>query len=290
MDSMRSLNTSLPTSSSKAQRAQPPEQLLQSFKTAALSVTNLYKTAATGQAQVRQSGYQDALDDLLTFLDKENLGLDDGEGWKVRTWATERLDGTAPAQSPGESDDDGKGEAEVRARSSSPAIPRNQSRDIHQTRQRTRSSSPKRTESAPPTTAATTLPPPASILPRSDAFTFRSAYPYPTHQDTVMESSEHEPSSLPLHISQQEPHAQTAPSSTPSVRVEVVPRHLRGGGRHGAHPRGSNRASATVSALGTGAGFKRRIPFGDFFDIGSFGNGKDGGTGGGGGGKKGRFT
>ncbi|KAI9699708.1 MAG: hypothetical protein M1836_002742 [Candelina mexicana] len=296
MDSMRSLDTSLPTSSStKTQRAQPPEQLLQAFKAAALSVTNLYKTAATGQSQARQSGYQDALDDLLIYLDKENLGLDDGEGWKVRKWATERLDGAAQAQSPGESDDDGKGEVEVRARSSSPTIPRKQSRDIQQTRYSTRSASPPRTESAPPTAAATSttiLPTQASMLPKVDAFTFRSAYPYPIQQDTVMDSSEHEPSSFPLHSSQQEPHAQSVPSSTPSLRVEVVPRHLRSGGRHGAHSnRGFNRASATVSALGTGAGFKRKIPFGEFFDIGSFNNGKDGGTGGGGGGgKKGRFT
>ncbi len=292
MDSMRSLNTSLPASSSKSQRVQPPEQLLQAFKTAALSVTNLYKTAATGQTQARESGYQDALDDLLIFLDKENLGLGDGEGWKVRTWATERLEGRAQGQSPGDSDDDGKGEVDTRARSSSPAIPRKQSRDVLQPRQDTRSASPIRTESAPPTVAAIpviTSPPSTNILPKAETFTFRSAYPYPSQQDTVMDSSDPELSSLPPHTSPQDAHAQTAPPSTPSVRVEVVPRHMRSGGRHGSHSnKGSNRSTPTVSALGTGAGYKRRIPFGEFFDIGSFGTGKEGGTGGGG--KKGRFT
>ncbi len=73
----------------------PPEQLLQAFKTAALSVTNLYKSAVTDQNNSRAAGYQDALDDLLRFLDSENLGLQDGEGWRVRQWATERYDHTA---------------------------------------------------------------------------------------------------------------------------------------------------------------------------------------------------
>ncbi|KIX95312.1 uncharacterized protein Z520_08829 [Fonsecaea multimorphosa CBS 102226] len=89
MDSMRSLNTSLPST-----RPAPPEQLLQAFRTAALSVTNLYKSAVTDQNASRQAGYQDALEDLLSFLDKENLGLQDGEGWRVRQWATERYEGS----------------------------------------------------------------------------------------------------------------------------------------------------------------------------------------------------
>ncbi|KAJ5868645.1 hypothetical protein N7534_003198 [Penicillium rubens] len=80
MDSMRSLNTSLPSSTP---RPQPPEQLLQQFKAAALSVTNLYKNAVCEQAQARSLGYQEAIEDLLHFLDRENLGLGDGEGWKL---------------------------------------------------------------------------------------------------------------------------------------------------------------------------------------------------------------
>ena len=89
---MRSLNTSLPSSTP---RPQPPEQLLQQFKTAALSVTNLYKNAVYAESQARQAGYQEAIEDLLHFLDRENLGLTDGEGWRVRQWATERSDGLA---------------------------------------------------------------------------------------------------------------------------------------------------------------------------------------------------
>ncbi|KAJ9603533.1 hypothetical protein H2200_011719 [Cladophialophora chaetospira] len=100
MDSMRSLNTSLPSA-----RPAPPEALLQAFRTAALSVTNLYKSAVTDQNASRQAGYQEALEDLLGFLDRENLGLQDGEGWRVRQWATERFDGSALPQQT-ESDDD----------------------------------------------------------------------------------------------------------------------------------------------------------------------------------------
>lgn len=114
---MRSLNTSLPSSTP---RPQPPEQLLQHFKAAALSVTNLYKHAACEQAQARQTGYQEALEDLLHFLDRENLGLGDGEGWKVRQWATEKCDGTASQNS----DDDDRADTEKPDRNSTPATAR----------------------------------------------------------------------------------------------------------------------------------------------------------------------
>ena len=71
MDSMRSLNTSLPGASPpKQQTGESSEQLLAAFKSAALSVTTLYKTAAAKQSKARADGYQDALDELLTFLDK----------------------------------------------------------------------------------------------------------------------------------------------------------------------------------------------------------------------------
>ena len=74
MDSMRGLNTALPRATpQKAAGASPtpPEALLQAFKDAALSVTKLYKTAAADQAKTRAEGFQDCLDELLTFMDKE---------------------------------------------------------------------------------------------------------------------------------------------------------------------------------------------------------------------------
>ncbi|KAI9825010.1 MAG: hypothetical protein M1819_006521 [Sarea resinae] len=283
MDSMRSLNTSLPNPSSPNPRtAQPPEQLLQAFKSAALSVTNLYKTAASDQARARQSGYQEALDELLTFLDKENLGLGDGEGWRVRRWATERLDGTGPHNT--SDSDDERETIEKRARSSSPVIQRKQSVDLR-SRPTVRSESPVRTDSAPPSIPTTTVSASqnSDITSRPEIFTFRSAHTYP--QDATMEGLDQDgnasdgASQLPT---------QTSNASTPSVRVELVPRHSRSGVRHSVHSnRTSARSSAPSSGLGNGAGFKRRIPLDEFFDIGSFGNGKDGF---GGGGKRSRFT
>ena len=97
---MRHLSSSLPGS---RRRNEQPHQLLADFKAAALSVTNLYKTATAENARSREAGYQDALDDLLAFLDRENMGLMDGEGWRVRRWATERLD-DAPKGSEDEED------------------------------------------------------------------------------------------------------------------------------------------------------------------------------------------
>jgi hypothetical protein len=273
MDSMRSLNSSLPRSSSSRRSNPPPEQLLQSFKSAALSVTNLYKTAAVDQTRAREAGYQDALDDLLVFLDKENLGLDDGEGWKVRKWATERLDGTPVGHTASDSDDDRR-ETTRRARSSSPVTQRSTVLEAEPIRQSSRSTSPVRAVSAP------MAPPPgplqtSNIFQAPDTFTFRSTIPYPHDMDTQM------PDTTP----QPEPqcHGQI-PASSPTVRVEVLPRGARTPHRA---TRQTTRQAGGTRALGSGAGSKRRIAFGDYFDIGSLGDGKEGQ---GGGGKRGRFT
>lgn len=280
MDSMRSLDTSLPTSTPHPRPAQPPEQLLQAFRTAALTVTNLYKTAATEQKQARQAGYQDALDDILTFLDKENLGLGDGEGWKVRQWATERLDRSNIATAVSESEDD-RGEGEARARSSSPVLTRKASQDLLQPRQSSRSASPSRSEpslSIPPATTNTESNPFA----RPTTFTFTATPSFPQPQDIDMQSSDNQSTST---SSQTEPHIQASSTiSGGSVRLEVVPRGSRTPHRHGSTPRHHTRSS--TREIGIGAGAKRKLQFGDFFDISNLGNGKDGF---GGGGKKGRF-
>ncbi|MCJ1454918.1 hypothetical protein MMC28_005271 [Mycoblastus sanguinarius] len=271
MDSMKSLNTSLPRSPRRKRSNPPPEQLIQSFKAAALSVTNLYKTAAADQTQARQAGYQDALDDILAFLDKENIGLGDGEGWKVRQWATERLDGSPPAHTGSDSDDD-RGELAKRARSSSPVIQRTTPQEGEQAKQPSRPTSPVRAASAP-------MAPPAStqhhgnVFQAPEVFSFRSAHPYP--QDVDMQTSD-----TTSNTSQEQ--------IPPAVRVEVVPRGSRTPHRSSNHSSRHSTRSATASrSLGPGAGSKRRVTFGDYFDLGSLGDGKDGP---GGGGKRGRFT
>ena len=279
MDSMRSLNKSLPRSP-KQRSAQPPEQLIQAFKTAALSVTNLYKTAASDQTRARQAGYQDALDDVLAFLDKENLGLGDGEGWRVRQWATERLDGSVPAHAGSDTDDD-RGETEKRARSSSPSVRRKESREILRERQPSRSTSPVRIAAPVPTLEPVqTLP---STIVKSEVFSFRSSIPYP--QDMDLQAVD----TVSIGTSPSDAQVQpAAAASTPAVRVEVVPRGSRTPHRNANHTNRHNTRSATSTrSIGSGAGSKRRIQFGDFFDIGSLGDGKDGF---GGGGKRSRFT
>lgn len=288
MESMRSLNTSLPRSPRKNRSNQPPEQLIQAFKTAALSVTNLYKTAAADQVVARQAGYQDALDDVLAFLDKENLGLDDGEGWKVRQWATERLDGSASAQA-GSDDDDDRTEAPKRARSTSPAPQRARSSDIEQNRRL--SNSPSRTVSAPvgppvgPPVSTTTQ---TMIAQTPEAFTFRSTLPYPQDIDMPTRdnaSNSMSPAESPLHLH--------TPTSGPpaSVRVEVVPCGNRTPHRGANHPsRHTTRSITSTRGLGSGAGSKRRVPLGDYFDLSSLGDRWDVRDGSSGAAKRGRFT
>ena len=278
MDSMRSLNKSLPPSP-RHRSAKPPEKLLQAFKSAALSVTNLYKTAASDEAQARFEGYQEALDNLLAFLDKESLGLGDGEGWKVRKWATERLEG-APLAAGGSDSDDERGETTKRSRSFSPALQRKLTPEAPEAQTSSLPASPVRIEStvstvlmsAPQTTVAAATP---------EVFTFRSSRAYP--QDVEMQAD-----STTASLSEPESQFQGNGSSTTSaVRVEVVPRGSRPphrGPNHNNRP--NTRSAASARSLGSGAGSKRRIAFNEYFDLGSLGDGRDSF---GGGNKRGRF-
>jgi len=281
MDSMRSLNTSLPRSPRRRKSNPPPEQLIQTFKAAALSVTNLYKTAATDQVQAREAGYQDALDDVLAFLDKENLGLGDGEGWRVRQWATERLDGSPISHGGSDSDDD-RGEMIKRVRSTSPVTKRAVVQETEQSGAVSRSASPLNTVPAPIATAPVpSAEQPNGPPPPPEVFSFRSASQYP--QDVNMQTPESLSNTTTIQSNIQ-PSEQISPSG-PAVRVEVVPRPSRMSHRGNRH---NTRAATGIRSLGTGAGAKRAFRFGDFeFDLGSLGEGKDGA---GGGAKRGRFT
>ena len=283
MDSMRSLNTSLPRTSPRrrASRQQPPEALLSAFKAAALSVTTLYKNAATDQARSRAAGYQDALDDLLVFLDRENLGLGDGEGWRVRQWATERLDGTSLGRTETDEEDDEAAEGE-KDRSSSPETVRKGHTQEPQTQEQ-----PQQHEE-PAHTQAESLPnieqlqqrqTPVFTVPQTEPFSFRSSHAYPTNHDREMNTDNSSTAGdTPSHSSM----GDNGPSP---VRVELVSRNSRN--RH--NRMNHNRQTAPgLASLGSGAGSKRKTPFGDFFDLSglSFDN-KDGN---GRGGKRGRHV
>lgn len=292
MDNLRSLNTSLPsTSSPRRQPSQPPELLLQQFKDAALNVTNLYKTAAAQHQSRYNEGYQDALEELLNFLDSKNLGLQDGEGWSVRQWATERFNGTTAAATTSTSESDEEAEAENRARSSSPVIQRKASREQLQTPTHHAQATPaaatttispphSRSESAPPVAPTVTEQAPREqahtcMIPPQAEFTFQSSHQYPSVHDIDMDNSDSEgigsPAGSTLHVNIHRPRHNS--------------RHSNRNNRSSNNTTNNNRSSSNTS-LGPGAGMKRRQPTADFFDLGGF-NGKDHT---GGGGKRSRFT
>ncbi|KAI1814173.1 hypothetical protein GGS20DRAFT_549686 [Poronia punctata] len=233
-----------------------PEQLLDAFKAAALSVTKLYKTAAAAQAKSRSDGYQDCLDDLLHFLDKRNIGLCDGEGWQVRKWATERLDGrdSAPQITDDEEDID---KAEV---ASSPELQR-----VANLPGMPNPATTVRNESAPPTASAPAAETPPLeqhqiTVPTQENFTFQSSHPYP--QDTYMNIA-----NLDLSDRNRTNDNTTQGSSATPVPQTTRPRR----DRRGIRPRNST----TTSHLGKGAGQKRPINFAELFDVGSLNFGKD---------------
>lgn len=298
---MRSLNTSLPPA---RRRTQPSAPLLQAFKSAALQVTNLYKAAASDRENAHDDGYQAAIEDLLSFMDAENLGVGDGEGWRVRQWATERIQEGMMGNTVGDSDDEP--EEEQRARSSSPAVQRNH--DRHQATSMTPSAPANNANTTTTTNVnSSTSPDPQpearssfdiSSLPKAD-FTFRASQSLP-------------PSSHDLDMANDDDaNNETADDAgdmhPPNSPVQINLRHNRSHHRNGRsnartnHNRESSRAAAAAAAaataaamaglgnLGQGAGSKRRLPFGDMFDIGpGNANGKDGF--GNGGGKRGRWT
>jgi hypothetical protein len=258
MDSMRSLKGSLPSaSSSRRQASQPPEQLLQSFKQAALAVTTLYKTAASDQAKAYEEGYQDALEELVGFLDKNNFGLQDGEGWGVRKWAMERYQGLGrQSQSSGDSDEER--DEDKRARSSSPILearlsPEDSIPQISVAMPQSNS----RSESAPPVPAPLQETNRKAMInytvPTSD-FTFRPMHEAPSVVDMDIEQPD---VTSPL----------GARTGLPTVQVSLIQRPHRNSPNHPHNTRSNSRQASSINNLGTGAGAKRRQPFGDFFDI-----------------------
>jgi hypothetical protein len=281
MDSMRHLSTSLP----RTRRHEQPE-LLSDFKAAALSVTNLYKTAAAAQDKSRAAGYQDAVEDLLAFLDQENLGLMDGEGWRVRQWAAERLvDDGGLRQAPTSEDD-----AEER-----------KEEPISSTQTVSRSSSPEIQRKMPPLAAdssdliedsaamrrnATSEPPqtvPVQQAPPTHSFTFRhNMYTLPTNHDRE--------GNMDLDAASTAPSTPTTVSTTApdSASIRLVPRSSREGRRHrrnAAPPPNANNQTINFN-LGIGAGSKRKMPYPDFFDISGMNNDESGSRGG----KRGRHA
>ncbi|RDA87178.1 hypothetical protein CP532_4242 [Ophiocordyceps camponoti-leonardi (nom. inval.)] len=214
---------------------EPPEQLLDVFKAAALSVTKLYKTSALAESRARTEGYQECLQDLLMLLDRENLGLRDGEGWTIRAWATERLEVRDPTLLQATESED---EVERSDRTTSPELPRTSTEPQQQ-----QQSAQKPAE--PPTTSVVSIPeePARIVVPTQDAFTFQSTHPYPNIATLDLSDSRHD---------------------VPPLQVPRNPK---------ARMSGSKSTSRTSGHLGRGAGNKRRWDLNDFF--GGCLNGKD---------------
>ncbi|KAK7429609.1 hypothetical protein QQZ08_003804 [Neonectria magnoliae] len=233
MDPMRGVSAA---AGKQPAHTESTEQLLDVFKAAALSVTKLYKTSASAQSKARADGYQDCLDDLLSFLDKQSMGLDDGEGWRIRRWATERLDGRDSGSQSLDSED----EVEKAETASSPELTRSNSASRLSTTQ-------VRTDSAPPTIAPIVEEPAPIIVPTQDTFTFQSSHAYPNIAT--------------LDLSDSRPHDG---SSLPPTRASKA--RLNGG---------TNRPLPRPGAhLTQRAGSKRKLNFDEIFDLGSLG-GKD---------------
>ncbi|XXH03941.1 hypothetical protein Hte_010349 [Hypoxylon texense] len=222
-----------------------PEQLLDAFKAAALSVTKLYKNSAAGMTKARSDGYQDCLDDLLAFLDKSNIGLSDGEGWQIRKWATERLDGRE--SQPVESED----EVEKSEPVSSP--------EMHHSVAHTSG-----TAHAPPPAPAQQPEHPVAgeqmtTVPTQEVFTFRAPYHPSYSQDTYPNLEK-----LDLSDSTRLNDNATQGSATVPITHTAKSRNNKRGTR-----------SRPTNQLGKGAGQKRAINLAELFDVGGVTFGKD---------------
>lgn len=248
MDSMRSLNKSLPKT-----KRQP--DVHQSFRTAALNVTNLYKSALADLDRARVDGYQEAVEELLSFLDKENIGTGIGEGWRLRQWATERLEGAQPKQPGSDSEEDELDDK--RARSSSPIM--EHSIVLEDPRTSTASvETAHRSDSAPPPvqTEATTVDSDASSL--NHVFQFSGHQTYPSSNNNNNDAS--------------------AVSDFAAAARRAFPSPRRTSNRPSS--RNLQRSAAqNLLQLGNGAGQKRRIMH-DFFNVDGFNDRRDGSSGG----------
>jgi len=247
--------------------SRPPQDLLSAFRAAALSVTTLYKSAASLQAPARAEGYQDAIEDLLLFLDKEHIGLGDGEGWRIRQWATGKLDGQEINNNENEEEEEEQHQHQQQQQhhhhddeeqvenNVSDQTPADQESTVEDLAISVELPPREPVELVKPTTAkpneSTTFP---SHPISQDVFTFRSQHQYPTnHQRDVSMDG--------LSI--------TDSMSNNNSNAFVKPDISTKSNRH-RHQRTNNQRSSHTSrgSLGTGAGSKRKIPFENFFDLG----------------------
>jgi hypothetical protein len=217
----------------------------------------LYKSAIAELDKTRTDGYQEALEDLIGFLDRENLGVGDGEGWRIRQWAMERLDGALPGSNNSDSDEEIL--EEKRARSSSPVMERNSSPEETRSSAPPHAESTHRPDSAPPVQIEDATPAETEINFPQSMFHFSSPVAYPTANSNDSAGPD---------------------LSSTARRAFATPR------RSSTRPsRNLQRAAASnLFSLGNGAGQKRKMM--DFFNLDGLNDRRDGP----GGGSKRRLT
>jgi hypothetical protein len=238
--------------------------LLEAFRAAALSVTKLYKTSAQAQAKSRADGYQDCLEDLLAFLDRENIGLQaNGEGARIRRWVLERLDGRETNSPPPVEIEEETDRPDTQV-PSSPQMQRAAIPSATAQRQRDKDDIIVGRDASAPPILTTTPAAPSQIdlddivVPTQETFTFQSSHPYP-HDEALRLAS--------LNLS--DAGTSNGPSSNNRTTTPRNGARYRNGRPT---PPGNSR-----TPLGRGAGQKRKVNLAEIFDLGSLeqANGKD---------------
>jgi hypothetical protein len=229
--------------------------LLDAFRGAALSVTKLYKTASQHLAKARADGYQDCLEDLILFLDKESFIGSAEDAARIRRWAAERQEGRETVSQSLESEDevDSKPDAAsspVVMRACIPPQPTTTRYEVHM-----KDHSPPAPASAPPTVAPISEVPPI-VVPTRDVFTFQSNVPYPPYPPDISLDG--------LDLSDSQSHNRHAPTTNTSTPTSTT-----------RHPRGRNGRAPPRGTAARMSGQKRKVNLDEIFDLSSLGHGKD---------------
>jgi len=219
-------------------------ELLDAFRAAALSVTKLYKISASSQAKSRTDGYHDCLEDILAFLDREGLGVSDGEASRVRKWVVERIDGREAISQALESEDEAE-KPDV----TSPQTQRSNSAPQPSVARNEIQMKDPAPPNIPPVQSVSPLAEETEIVvPSLETFSFQSPMPYPPDYMSL------------ANLDLSDTHAQ-APTRGPTAS-STTPRITR---------TRTGRAGPRIS-VSRGAGQKRKVNLAEIFDI---GNGKD---------------
>lgn len=112
---MNGLQGSLPLSSKRR------TALLQPFRDSAYNLTAFFKTASAEVDRAFADGARSALEQLLAGMDRENLGLQEGEGWRVRQMVMDLYQGLQADE--GDVSEDGLPEPEEEDKASEGSSP-----------------------------------------------------------------------------------------------------------------------------------------------------------------------